>query len=43
MRLQIRAPRAFLVHGEEEVMPQFATRLGDTRAEVPASGQVYEL
>ena len=40
---RIGAPRTFLVHGEEEVMRQFATLLGDTRVELPASGQVYDL
>lgn len=37
------APRTFLVHGEEAVMQQFASKLENTQVEMPASGQVYEL
>lgn len=35
--------RTFLVHGEEEVMRHFATLLKNTRIEMPALHQVFEL
>lgn len=35
--------RTVLVHGDEEVMQQFAERLGDTRVEMPRLGQVMTL
>lgn len=38
-----RAPRTFLVHGEEAVMQQFAAQLKNTRIEMPAPGQAYDL
>jgi metallo-beta-lactamase family protein len=40
---RVGAPRTFLVHGEEEVMRQFALRLQDTVVEMPAFGQAFEL
>jgi metallo-beta-lactamase family protein len=40
---QIGAKRTFLVHGDEDVMRQFAARLADTRVEMPAPHQVFEL
>jgi metallo-beta-lactamase family protein len=38
-----RAPRTFLVHGEEETMEHFAGLLKDTHVELPTLGQEYEL
>lgn len=35
--------RTFLVHGEEEVMQSFATKLEDTVVEMPVRGQIFEL
>jgi len=35
--------RTFLVHGEQGVMQQFAAQLQQTRAEMPAQGEVFEL
>jgi metallo-beta-lactamase family protein len=40
---QVAAPRTFLVHGDEDVMRQFATRLKETQVELPAPGQSFEL
>lgn len=37
------APRTFLVHGEEAVMQQFASKLENTQVEMPAFGQTYDL
>ncbi|HTQ76986.1 MAG TPA: MBL fold metallo-hydrolase [Burkholderiales bacterium] len=38
-----RAPRTFLVHGDEPAMQAFAQRLRDTRVEMPRLNQVFEL
>lgn len=38
-----RAPRTFLVHGEEAVMQKFAAQLKNTQVEMPAPGQVYDM
>lgn len=35
--------RTFLVHGEEQVMSQFATLLKNTRVEMPVKNEVFEL
>jgi metallo-beta-lactamase family protein len=35
--------RTFLVHGDEDVMEHFATRLQDTRVEMPTLGQSFDL
>ena len=35
--------RTFLVHGDEDVMQHFATRLQDTEVEMPMLGQSFEL
>jgi len=35
--------RTFLVHGDEEVMQRFATRLQDTQVEMPMLGQSFDL
>jgi metallo-beta-lactamase family protein len=40
---QTGAKRTFLVHGEEDTMRQFAARLADTRVEMPAPNQVFDL
>ena len=40
---QTGAKRTFLVHGEEDTMLQFAAHLVDTRVEMPAPHQVFEL
>ena len=40
---RVSAPRTFLVHGEEEVMRQFALRLQGTVAVMPTLGQGFEL
>ena len=40
---QTNAKRTFLVHGEEDTMRQFAALLTDTRVEMPAPNQVFEL
>jgi metallo-beta-lactamase family protein len=40
---QTGAKRTFLVHGEEEAMTQFGTRLADTRVEMPGPNQVFDL
>ena len=40
---RVGAPRTFLVHGEEEVMHQFAPRLQGTTVEMPTLGQEFEL
>jgi len=40
---QTGAKRTFLVHGEEDVMRQFASHLDDTRVEMPEPNQVFEL
>ena len=40
---QTGAKRTFLVHGEEGTMKQFAAKLPDTRVELPAPHQVFEL
>ena len=38
-----RAPRTFLVHGEETVMQRFASALRDTRVDMPRLGEMYPL
>jgi len=40
---QTSAKRTFLVHGEEDVMRQFAAHLANTHIEMPGSDQVFEL
>ena len=40
---QTSAKRTFLVHGEEDIMRQFAANLVDTRVEMPGPNQVFEL
>jgi metallo-beta-lactamase family protein len=40
---RVRAPRTFLVHGDEEVMRRFGLRLRDTEVVMPALGQEFEL
>jgi len=40
---QTSAKRTFLVHGEEDIMRQFAANLSDTRVEMPGPNQVFEL
>jgi metallo-beta-lactamase family protein len=35
--------RTFLVHGDEDVMEHFATRLQDTQVEMPTLGQSFDL
>ena len=40
---QTSAKRTFLVHGEEDVMKQFAAHLANTHIEMPGSDQVFEL
>jgi metallo-beta-lactamase family protein len=40
---QTGAKRTFLVHGEEEIMRQFAAQLADTRVEMPEPNRVIEL
>jgi metallo-beta-lactamase family protein len=40
---QTSAKRTFLVHGEENIMKEFAARLVDTRVEMPGPNQVFEL
>ena len=40
---QTGAKRTFLVHGEEDIMSQFAANLVDTRVEMPEPHQVFEL
>ncbi len=40
---QTGAKRTFLVHGEEDVMNQFAAHLGDTHVEMPMLNQEFEL
>ncbi len=35
--------RTFLVHGEEDIMQSFATKLQDTIVEMPVHGQTFEL
>jgi metallo-beta-lactamase family protein len=40
---QTSAKRTFLVHGEEDIMRQFAAHLSDTRVEMPEPNQVFEL
>jgi len=40
---RVGAARTFLVHGEAEVMRQFAAMLTDTHVEMPAQGQVFSL
>ncbi|MBV9426619.1 MAG: MBL fold metallo-hydrolase [Bradyrhizobiaceae bacterium] len=37
------APRTFLTHGEEATMGKFAAMLSDTKVEMPALGQNFEL
>jgi metallo-beta-lactamase family protein len=37
------AKRTFLVHGEEDIMRQFAAHLGDTDVEMPLPNQAFEL
>jgi metallo-beta-lactamase family protein len=39
----VAAPRTFLVHGDEDVMRQFAMQLKHTQVELPAPGQSFEL
>ena len=38
-----RAPRTFLVHGEETAMQRFAGDLRDTRVEMPRLGDIFDL
>jgi metallo-beta-lactamase family protein len=40
---QTSAKRTFLVHGEEDIMRQFAAHLGDTHVEMPLSNQSFDL
>jgi metallo-beta-lactamase family protein len=40
---QTSAKRTFLVHGEEDIMRQFATHLADTRVELPGPNQAFDL
>ena len=40
---QTGANRTFLVHGEQDSMNRFAEHLGDTRVEMPALNQSFEL
>ena len=40
---QTSAKRTFLVHGEEDIMKQFAAHLADTRVEMPGPDQVFDL
>ena len=40
---KINAPRTFLVHGEEEVMRQFAGRLRETVTVMPSLGEAFKL
>jgi metallo-beta-lactamase family protein len=40
---QVGAQRTFLVHGEEDVMHKFAAQLQNTKVEIPAQGQVFDL
>ncbi len=40
---QIGAQRTFLVHGEQETMRRFASQLQDTRVEMPALHQEFDL
>jgi metallo-beta-lactamase family protein len=40
---QTGAKRTFLVHGEEDIMKQFAAHLGDTDVEMPLPNQAFEL
>jgi metallo-beta-lactamase family protein len=40
---QTSARRTFLVHGEDNIMRQFAAHLADTRVEMPAPNQIFEL
>ncbi|MEW6640816.1 MAG: MBL fold metallo-hydrolase [Pseudomonadota bacterium] len=40
---QTRARRTFLVHGEEDAMTRFASRLAGTEVIMPESGQSFEL
>jgi predicted metal-dependent RNase len=40
---QTSAKRTFLVHGEEDIMRQFAANFVDTRVEMPGPNQVFEL
>ena len=42
-RKQTNAKRTFLVHGEDNIMRQFATHLSGTRVEMPGPHQVFEL
>jgi len=35
--------RTFLIHGDEEVMAELATQLPDTRVEIPAPHQAFEI
>jgi metallo-beta-lactamase family protein len=37
------AGRTFLTHGEEAAMQKFASRLGNTRVEMPALNQIFDL
>ena len=40
---QTGAKRTFLVHGEEDIMRQFAAHLADTRVEMPGPNQAFDL
>ena len=40
---QADASRTFLVHGEEDVMRSFAAKLADTRIEMPALNETFDL
>ena len=37
------AARTFLVHGEEDAMKQFASRLRDTHVEMPSFNEAFDL
>jgi metallo-beta-lactamase family protein len=40
---KVKAPRTFLVHGEEEVMQAFSEVLTNTEVSMPSKGQVFSL
>ncbi len=40
---KVKAPRTFLVHGEEEVMKAYAQALRNTEVTMPSKGQVFAL
>ena len=39
----VKAPRTFLVHGEEAAMTALSSRLQDTKVELPQLGQTVDL